>query len=158
MSQILNGKSVFEKRVWIRCATGPFQLDQFAIGLLVQTGTSYIHNEGCKGSAEIILLLELMIEKYDSICWRTLNLKVLLFQLHTESATVHWLYSMNQVIGLLFKQATQSFQNFLKQLRRRKLSKLLVFFGESMSWHPARNAECQSVAFPWMARRKVRLG
>ena len=82
-------KSAFEKRVWIRCANGPFQLDQFAIGLLVQAGTSYIHNEGCKGSAEIILLLELMIQKYDSICSRTLNLKVLVFQLHTESATVH---------------------------------------------------------------------
>ena len=65
---------------------------------------------------------------------------------------------MNQVIGLLLKQATQSFQNFLKQFRRRKLIKQLVFFGESMSWHPARNAESQSVAFPWMARRKVRPG
>ena len=65
-------------------------IDQFVIVLLVQTGTSasYIHNEGCKGWDEIIHKLRVdSIEKWWNIwliCSRTLNLKVLLVQLHTK--------------------------------------------------------------------------
>ena len=65
---------------------------------------------------------------------------------------------MNHVLGSLFKQATQSFQTEFPEAVSAENFASSTFFCESMSWHPARNAECQSAAFPWMARRKVRLG